>query len=76
MLRSASRRFVFLAAALLASTAVQAGTPLRVQLPADAGQASGRLLVSLQPASVAEKNARDGVVRSVAMSRSAASPAP
>ena len=68
-----SLRSLLVAALLCALPAVQASaeqvaTPLRVELPAGSAGASGRLLVNLQPASVAEKNARDGVVRSVAMS--------
>ena len=53
---------------VMQACADQAATPLRVELPAGSAAASGRLLVNLQPAELAEKNARDGVVRSVAMS--------
>ncbi|WP_297221714.1 alpha/beta hydrolase-fold protein [Thermomonas sp.] len=52
----------------LQASADQAATPLRVELPAAGTGASGRLLINLQPAELAEKSARDGVVRSVAMS--------
>ena len=41
---------------------------LRVALPADAEAASGRLLVSVQPAEVAEKAAQDGKVEAVMIS--------
>ena len=51
-----------------ASQAALAGTPLRVQLPAGDAVASGRLLVSLQPAAAAEQAARDGKVVHVAVS--------
>lgn len=46
----------------------QAAEPLRVEIPSGGAAASGRLLVNLQPAGVAERNARDGVVRAVSMS--------
>lgn len=68
-----SLRSLLLTVCLCALPAMQAGadqavTPLRVELPTGSAVASGRLLVNLQPAEQAEKNARDGVVRSVAMS--------
>lgn len=52
-----------LAFALIASSAALAGTPLRVQLPAGGAQASGRLLVSLVPAKLAEQEAEGKAVR-------------
>ena len=58
---------VFAAHAAQASPA-QAATQLRVALPADSAPASGRLLVTLQPADVAEKAAKDGKVTSIGVS--------
>src|SRR5690606_40609572 len=48
--------------------AALADAPLRGAVPAGAEGASGRLLVSLQPAASAEKAARDGVVREIRVS--------
>jgi len=53
---------------VIPACAALADTPLRVTLPAGAEGASGRLLVSLQPAASAEKAARDGVVREISVS--------
>ena len=52
----------------IALHAAQAATPLRVALPAGSQGASGRLLVSLQPADVAEKAAKDGKVETISIS--------
>src|SRR5690606_35116444 len=53
---------------VIPACAALADTPLRVALPAGAEGASGRLLVSLQPAASAEKAARDGVVKEISVS--------
>ena len=68
MLRIASRTTAALSLALFACTVAYAGTPLRVQLPANADHASGRLLVSLLPAKVAEADAHGDVVHRVTIS--------
>ena len=49
------------------ASAGQVGMPLRVQLPAGSAAASGRLLVSLIPAEVAEREAKGGAVRRVSV---------
>ena len=46
----------------------QSTAPLRVALPANSAPASGRLLVTLQPADVAEKAAKGGKVQSIEVS--------
>ncbi|MFT4178650.1 MAG: alpha/beta hydrolase-fold protein [Thermomonas sp.] len=61
-------RHLVAAFVLFTCNALQAGTPLRVKLPAGSDHASGRLLVSLLPADAAEKAAKDGVVREVSVS--------
>ena len=61
-------RRVLAIALVLAFHAAQAETPLRVALPAGSQGASGRLLVSLQPADVAEKAAKDGKVEAIRIS--------
>lgn len=53
---------------LCAAQFALAATPLRVQLPAGDAPASGHLLVSLQPAAVAEAEAEGKPVRRVAVS--------
>ena len=55
-------------ALIVACQSAFAGTPLRVELPAGSTSASGRLLVSLQPAAEAEKAAKDGKVTQVEVS--------
>lgn len=65
---SKSLRRALAVALIVACQSAFAGTPLRVQLPADGASASGRLLVSLQPAAEAEKAAKDGKVAKVEVS--------
>jgi S-formylglutathione hydrolase FrmB len=55
-------------ALIFAAHATQAATPLRVELPAGVEAASGRLLVSVQPAEVALQSARDGKVEAIRIS--------
>ncbi|PNS09335.1 alpha/beta hydrolase-fold protein [Solilutibacter silvestris] len=57
-----------IAASGLVWTSAWAGTPLRVELPANSAAASGRLLISLQPAAAAEKAAKDGKVMHIEVS--------
>lgn len=68
MVSVSTRSAALFAGLLFSCMAVQAGTPLRVQLPANADHASGRLLVSLLPAKVAEADAHGNVVHRVAIS--------
>ena len=55
-------------ALIFAAHATQAATPLRVELPTGVEAASGRLLVSVQPAEVALQSARDGKVEAIRIS--------
>ena len=61
-------RHMLAVALIVACQSAFAGTPLRVELPAGSAAASGRLLVSLQPAAEAEKAAKDGKVSHVEVS--------
>lgn len=67
-MRKPMPRLAVAMAGLVVSTMALAGTPLRVQLPADAPAASGRLLVNIQPAADAEQAAREGKVTQVRIS--------